>query len=200
MHTYTFNYYLNYFSGLITNCSGLYMFTEKTCRIWVDNDVKACNGSARLVQKYHYSIGFTENILRDVYQLRNKPKSMVFLSLGIHDHFNTEAVIKRLMRPLLTRKVSQNLTWPKLLWGGVHQWGLLMDYIAYPQQTVPRVMDFNKRMEGFLGPWGVPVFNTFNLTGGVMSFDGVHYGLGLNKVKAAIFLNYLLELQSKGQW
>ncbi|KAL8592913.1 hypothetical protein ACOMHN_050740 [Nucella lapillus] len=32
-------------------CSGLYMFSEKTCRLWVDTDTTICNGSATIRMK-----------------------------------------------------------------------------------------------------------------------------------------------------
>lgn len=43
---------------------------------------------------------------------------------------------------------------------------------------------------------GIPIMEFYNLTNGVMSFDGTHYGPGVNYLKGQIFLNYLLEIRS----
>ena len=176
------------------------MFTEKICRKWLLRNVRACNGSVHLHYRFHYLTAHAESIFRDVLSLGNRSKTMVVLSLGLHESLNHRAVISKVMSPLLSRMAAMNLTWPKLLWIGVHQWGLLKSGLGYPTQSRARVVDFNKQMGSFLGRMGVPVLDTFNLTGGVMSFDGAHFGRGVNKVKADILLNYLLELQSKGQW
>ena len=176
------------------------MFTEKICRKWLLRTARACNGSVHLRYKSHYLTAHAESIFRDVLNLGNRSKTMVVLNLGLHESLNHRAVIRKVMSPLLSRMAARNLTWPKLLWAGVHQWGLLKSGLGYPMQSNVRVVDFNKQMRSFLGRMGVPVLDTFNLTGSVMSFDGAHFGLGVNKVKADIVLNYLLELQSKGQW
>ena len=176
------------------------MFTEKTCRLWLNTNFKACNGTVQLQYLAYHLIKHAQKISQAVLELGNRSKTMVVLSGGVHNGLQAEAVRDKVMLPLLSNMTSLNLTWPKLLWAGIHQWGLLKNDRVYRTESVARVKIFNKQMETFLGQFGVPFFDTFNLTGSVMSFDGTHFGLGVNKVKALIFLNYLLELQSKGQW
>lgn len=50
---------------------------------------------------------------------------------------------------------------------------------------------FNRKLSEFLEPIGVPVFDTFNLTLGVHSYVGTHYGAGVNMIKAQLFLKLL---------
>ena len=135
------------------------MFTEKVCRKWLLGNVRACNGSVHLRYDFHYLTGQAESIFRDVLNLGNRSKTMVVLSLGMHESLNHGAVISKVMSPLLSRMAAMNLTWPKLLWIGVHQWGLLKSGLGYPMQSRERVVDFNKQMGSFLGRMGVPVLD-----------------------------------------
>ena len=56
-----------------------------------------------------------------------------------------------------------------------------------------KIIQYNQEMRRFLEPFEVPVFDTFNLTVGVHSYDGTHYGFGVNMMKAQLFLNFLDE-------
>ncbi|KAL8592914.1 hypothetical protein ACOMHN_050741 [Nucella lapillus] len=59
---------------------------------------------------------------------------------------------------------------------------------------------YNKAIQQFLDLHNVSMFDTFNLTDNVMSFDGTHYGYGLNVMKVNIFLHYIQELVALGKW
>ena len=39
----------------------------------------------------------------------------------------------------------------------------------------------------------LPYFDTFAIKAGATSFDGMHYGLGVNMLKAQLLLNYIRE-------
>ncbi|XP_048252487.1 ankyrin repeat domain-containing protein 2-like [Haliotis rufescens] len=69
-----------------------------------------------------------------------------------------------------------------------------------PTSDNAHVEVFNRYMEDLVGGFNVSVFDTFNMTKGVRSVDGVHYGPGVNLVKAQIYLNYILELQRQEIW
>ena len=92
------------------------MFTEKVCRKWLLGNVRACNGSVHLRYDFHYLTGQAESIFRDVLNLGNRSKTMVVLSLGMHESLNHGAVISKVMSPLLSRMAAMNLTWPKLFY------------------------------------------------------------------------------------
>ena len=59
------------------------------------------------------------------------------------------------------------------------------------------MIEFNRRMKEYLQPRGVDVFDVFNLTLGLHSYDGTHYGAGVNMMKAQLLLNYLRELNHR---
>ncbi|GFS06942.1 hypothetical protein ElyMa_001237500 [Elysia marginata] len=56
---------------------------------------------------------------------------------------------------------------------------------------------FNAVVTPFLKSQGIAVLDGFNLTlGSLMSYDGTHYGKGLNDLKAQILLNYFREIRT----
>ncbi|KAK7102333.1 hypothetical protein V1264_020568 [Littorina saxatilis] len=118
--------------------------------------------------------------------------------VGFHDTLQVGVITKRLLKPLLTAMKSKRLQWPRLVWAPVHQFGMMRTSNTAIDVNMAR--EFNRRVEEFLTPWGVPVFDTFPLTDNVTSFDGQHYGFGVNRMKVRILLHYLQELKSLGQW
>nr|KAG5704857.1 hypothetical protein BaRGS_001328 [Batillaria attramentaria] len=88
---------------------------------------------------------------------------------------------------------SENITRPKIVWHATHAFGMKKSP-RYQAQTIESVMKYNAAMKKFLESWQVPIFDTFDMTKDLISYDGAHFGIGANKVKAQIFLNYLLEL------
>ena len=174
------------------------MFTEKVCRHQLPWDAKACNGTTKIRLRYEYSIGFTHGIQRNILKLRNTSNSFVLFGIGMHNKFNETIIIDRLLRPLVQTMRAERVTWPKIVWAGVHKLGMMRTRNTTLGND--RVREFNRNIERFLARWGVPVFDTFNLTGDAMSFEGEHYGLGVNKMKVTILLHYLQQLRSLGQW
>ncbi|XP_070192852.1 uncharacterized protein [Littorina saxatilis] len=183
---------------LRSRCSGIYMFTEKVCRLWLDQNTRVCNGTVTLRLRYLYSGTMNTSIHKTVLSLQNKTRSLVFLGVGFHNKLNVDIVTKGLLKPLLTAMKSKRLQWPRLVWAPVHQFGMMRT--SQTGVDVNMAREFNRRVEEFLTPWGVPVFNTFTLTDNVTSFDGQHYGFGVNRMKVRILLHYLQELKSLGRW
>ena len=44
----------------------------------------------------------------------------------------------------------------------------------------------------------LPYFDTFAITANATSFDGMHYGLGVNMLKAQLLLNYIRGQMGEG--
>ncbi len=124
---------------------------------------------------------------------------MLILGLGIHENYNSGKTTRTFLAPLLKFMLQTQQIWPRVLWTGPHAPGLLKTP-RIPQQNYQHVLKYNQVVNQYLDSWGIPVFDTFNLTNGVMSFDGAHYGLGLNNVKVQILLNYIQELAENGIW
>ena len=180
------------------------MFSHgSSCSDWIDFGASVSDGTAS-ASYFPYmkpDEGTAKNLVRDALALQGHRKGLLILGLGIHYGLRSELMKERVLLPLL-----RNLTSPstpnnlRLLWAGIHTPGILKSP-AYEEQMYRAVMRFNEEMFTELRAWHMPVFDTVNMTSqGLMSFDGTHYGLGVNLVKATVLLNYLLELRAKGEW
>ncbi|CAG5114980.1 unnamed protein product, partial [Candidula unifasciata] len=90
--------------------------------------------------------------------------------------------------------------WPRLLWIGAHAPGLLKSS-KFSEQTAAGVQSFNKNVYKVLNDFRVPYLDTFEMTKGIVSFDGTHYGYGINMLKANMLLTYIQhELSSDPDW
>ena len=132
-------------------------------------------------------------------------RSFVFLGTGVHDNFKVNETKGQILQPTLSKlrahHRNRNSTWnnsrPRILWASTHAPGLLKTP-RIPEQSAESVQRFNQEMYDFLRDFDVPVFDTYNMTDGCMSFDGAHYGVGVNKMKVRILFQYWTELYLKG--
>ena len=154
-------------------CAGIYAFSEKKCRHWINFHRVVCGGNTTLRLSYLYSAGSAGAIKRTVLGLANRTRSLVVLGFGFHDKLN-DSRVRGALGPLLEEMKAQRLVWPKLLWATIHKFGEMRTPLtAVNNEAVKR---FNGKLKSYLQGWKVPVFDTFNLTDKVMSFDGQHYG------------------------
>ncbi|XP_028519752.1 uncharacterized protein LOC110254884 [Exaiptasia diaphana] len=58
-------------------------------------------------------------------------------------------------------------------------------------QNNDKISQYNRVMRDKLKQKGVEVFDVFPMTKGVHSYDGTHYGYGMNMIKAQYLLNYI---------
>ncbi|CAG5121093.1 unnamed protein product [Candidula unifasciata] len=180
----------------VTRCDADFVHLGR-CMGDIDADTWECNNTVRLLFREHSYIVQTNLTLKFVAELIGRPNSVVFVGNGIHDDYNYPEAANKVLLPLI-RNLSSS-PWPKLVWSAVHAPGLLKTP-RVPSQSRESVVIYNKQLRSILEAHHVPVFDTFQLTDGVESFDGVHYGRGVNGVKAQILLNYLLQLRSNGEF
>ncbi|XP_046557438.1 uncharacterized protein LOC124266681 [Haliotis rubra] len=177
-------------------CSGMYVFPTRNCREFLDYTPTLCNGTVTVLFRHYPQSLDIPKMKKDANQTLGKPKSMIFFGAGVWEHFNMPAVRKYALEVISLRA---NNTWPKLLWSGFHYFGLFHRRVV-PTSDNEHAETFNMYMKNLVEASNVPVFDTFNMTKGVRSVDGVHYGPGVNFVKARIFLHYMLELKRQGKW
>ncbi|XP_046578097.1 uncharacterized protein LOC124285862 isoform X2 [Haliotis rubra] len=179
------------------DCKGIYMFTEKFCRLSLSYDTKICGGKAKVVMKYLDYAHKGGEFVAHVKTIQSK--SLLLVGIGIHNNFDVNLIDKQYFGPVLRELTQRNSTWPMLLWANIHAPGLFKSPIMKGQGRDDFVR-FNTNMEKFMGERNITVFNTFNLTDGMSSFDGTHYGMGVNVVKSNILLHYIAELRHKNLW
>ncbi|XP_071115266.1 uncharacterized protein [Haliotis cracherodii] len=178
-------------------CTRMYMFTEKVCRLHLKFGLRACNGTVNLELKYFFYASYGPQLKQSVEKLNSK--SLLFTGIGIHSHYDHKVIQKKFLLPTLKYIENNTRPWPKVMWAASHAPGIMKSPMV-SSQSYGSVKRFNDNMDPFLRSWKVPVFNTFNMTDGMASFDGEHYGLGMNVVKANLLLSYLNELKNRGLW
>ncbi|XP_041374217.1 uncharacterized protein LOC121387258 [Gigantopelta aegis] len=184
-------------------CSGMYIYTHYECGGYIDFQPKVCNASLKLKFRYYTSVKSNQKALHDALQLKGKKKSMLVLGIGLWDYFNYSLIVNAYLDPIVQALVKPRNSsyngWPKILWSAAQSLGVF----RYPHvKTVDNLhgKQFNVKMAAYLRNFNIPIFNAFNMTDGVTSIDGTHYGIGLNMWKARIYLNYIQELKDKGLW
>ncbi|XP_055955694.1 uncharacterized protein LOC130012266 [Patella vulgata] len=169
------------------------------CQFEMEKKPDVCNGRVNITFVYKPHARNIQEPFRAIDELKHKPKTMIFLGVGLHDHYNYEKVYFKYCRRILKHFRAQNAIWPKFLWASTHATGLLKSP-HMPSQSYKSGRYFNEWLKPRLDKEGVTIFDTFNMTDGVVSPDGCHHGLTVNMLKARFFLHYIAELQRKGEW
>uniref|UniRef100_A0A0B7A549 Uncharacterized protein n=1 Tax=Arion vulgaris TaxID=1028688 RepID=A0A0B7A549_9EUPU len=105
-------------------------------------------------------------------------------------YVDTHKIHPRSIFETASKSTSIKRLWPRLFWVGTHAPGLLKSS-KFKEQTAESVQNFNKGLGEILKHWKVPYLETFDLTNGTVSFDGTHYGWGINMLKVNMFLTYV---------
>ena len=156
---------------------------------------KFCQGQHKFLYCFHefYNLAKADLALNEVRANLHKNNSVVAIGVGYHMGLNAAKVLNGYLKPILQLKEKERSHWPLIVWLTTHAHGSLKPVQYLPAQSNDVISRFNKDMRAFLEPVGVPVFDTFYLTLGVHSYDGTHYGIGVNMIKAQLFLNFLDE-------
>jgi len=72
--------------------------------------------------------------------------------------------------------------------------GLLKPPQYLSTQGDEAIRKFAIKIEQYLKQYNIPILDFRQLTKGVRSYDGTHYGSGVNMMKMQILLNYLATL------
>lgn len=152
--------------------------------------MSVCGGRVHLHLAELYSTAYAARILKAVTSMIGKPGSVLVIGLGHHDSFHPGSVIPKVASPVIDLVEKSGQIWPKIIWIGAHSMGLLKTP-SVPNHLNPSVLNLNRVMRNFLKAKRINFLNTFNLTLGISSPDGSHYGKGANLLKARVFVDYL---------
>ncbi|XP_067652984.1 uncharacterized protein [Haliotis asinina] len=180
-------------------CEGMYAFSDRACTPNLFRRKTLCNGTLNVEVSTIPSAVVAKRFHEKFRSFLHKKNTVILVGIGIHDHFNFEKVSNDYIYPVVDMIRKRKASWPKLIWFATHKFGIMKSPLI-PRQENSRVVAFNKRMSEALGKYHIPIFDTYNLTSGVMSMDGTHFGIGVSSMKVQMFLNYFLELKSKPHW
>ncbi|XP_059142496.1 uncharacterized protein LOC131930126 [Physella acuta] len=170
-------------------CDRYYMYFSE-CSGVIQRDTHNCGRKVRLKIVELWSVSQIANILEAMGELSGKNNSLFVFGIGMHDGLDHELILTKVLNPIF--ELMSMSPWPKVIWMTPHAPGLLKSGLNTAQQS-DHMKFYNRVIRGVMEKRGVPVVDFFNLTEGVMSYDGTHFGKGLNDVKAHIFVNFLLE-------
>lgn len=187
-------------------CKGDSQFVDSICHIhtamtWreVTDNPNFCDGWARFQISYvkAYKVEVASLALLAVKQRLNKVGSVVLMGIGIHNNFNASAVVESYLEPAVRLIATSKNGWPHLIWLSTHSMGPLKPINYHRDQGNPAILSFNENLAKYCNEHNITVFDTFSMTKGVHSFDGTHFGVGVNMMKVQILLNYLEETFSR---
>ena len=118
------------------------------------------------------------------------------MCLGLHFQCKANDVIKKFLEPIFASRKRQldAPVWPQFLWVQPTSPGLLKPPEYLPTQGDEAIQKFADDIASYLKEYNVPILDFRHITKGVYSFDGTHYGTGVNMMKVQILLNYLATL------
>ncbi|XP_068688714.1 uncharacterized protein [Montipora foliosa] len=187
-------------------CKGDSQFGDSICHVhtamtWRDviDNPNFCNRWARFqisyVKAYRVEIASLAHLT--IKKHLNKVGSVVLMGIGIHNNFNSTAVVQSYLEPAVRLISTSKNGWPHLIWLSTHSTGPLKPINYHRDQGNLAISSFNENIAKYCNEHNIAVFDTFNMTTGVHSFDGTHFGVGVNIMKVQILLNYLEETFSK---
>ena len=183
-------------------CSNENQFVDSAChsKLSVDwEDVQShseyCNTSnykPKVIFVQAYSTQLKDLALKQISEKLNEQRPLIFVGIGIHDNFDHNKVIEEYLSPIIQlRNNRAGYSNPILVWLNTHSAGKLKPVGYQRTQGNHKIVGFNWQLREYCRRNSVYVFDTFNLTQGVHSFDGTHYGQALNKLKVELLLNSL---------
>ncbi|CAK8686369.1 unnamed protein product [Clavelina lepadiformis] len=126
--------------------------------------------------------------------VKGNENSYFVVGVGLHFQCNAEKVIKMFLEPAIRELDYSDTSWPRLIWVHPLSIGLLKPPRYLNTQGDVAISQFGVKMEKYLKDYRIPALDFKYITKGVHSYDGTHYGAGVNIMKAQILLNYLATL------
>ena len=117
-------------------------------------------------------------------------RTLFVFGVGIHDNLDVLKNQHGYILPFLSVLKQRPRDNPGLIWVNPHLPGLLKP-IMYQRQMKDEVLRYGKVMTRFFKSLCIPVMDTDQITKGVFSYDGTHYGYGVNELKIRVLLSYI---------
>ncbi|XP_071104505.1 uncharacterized protein [Haliotis cracherodii] len=180
-------------------CAGWKILTEKVCLPWIKWNVTVCNNSVRFQFFEYFRSSFSQTFLDLGTSLYGENKSLLVAGIGLHEDYEFTKVFHKFLWPFLQNQIDNGSVWPKVVWSAADSSSLIVSKVDI-EEELHKTRIFNQLMRDRMERYGVTVFDTFNMTKGVATPDGTHYGFGLNLMKAQMFLNLVLEMRDRLEW
>ena len=204
----------NYFDGSLPvnitelekqMCRGESQITNKKCSVEIvaQNveelpEFSVCSNvkskmKVEIVQDYHTTL--IPKVSEKIDKLFEKENSFIISGVGLHYQLDFNIVKKEYLEKIWSKLKASKNGWPKLIWISVHGiHGFLRLATRFANQ---RIVTFNKKVEKYWAERNVAVVDTYEISKRIKSYDGRHYGFGLNKLKIQLILLEILDYYSE---
>lgn len=191
-------------------CISGQMYFWKECRQilteiqQVYNKRSLCGGRERkfnITMKPFYNMKFKEDFHQLVKSLLGKEGSLIIVGVGFHMQCLHNITVNEYLGPAVRtidkyyRHKFPSARWPQLYFVVPMPVGLLKSAIHFTLQNDNKIERFTFEMRRYCAANRIPLFDFRNLGKFVHSFDGTHYGLGVNLMKNQVLLNYIASLR-----
>nr|XP_009860819.2 uncharacterized protein LOC104266405 [Ciona intestinalis] len=136
----------------------------------------------------------SQDFIKFVQEISGKPNTYVVLGVGLHFQLQSDKTIQSFLDPVFKMLGEAKQVWPKIIWVHALSIGLLKPPTYHKLQGTNAITRFVAEIESYLKLHQVPSLDFRSITAEVRSYDGTHYGSGVNIMKAQILLNYLSTL------
>ena len=146
-----------------------------------------CGGLVDLELMHDYNTDLSSTIHQKIVSLRGTEGSWLVLGVGMHYQLDFEALEKRYLSKIV--KLLHKSSWPRVIWLGLHGIFGFLRVTSGPANA--KIEMYNQKVQDYLSTTNIHVIETFNMTKGVKSYDGRHYGIAVNLVKVQAVLNVI---------
>ena len=181
-------------------CRGEHQITSKKCSVELvaqtTNELSKnaiCTGKNNffvdIIQDYHRTL--IPEIKTKIKDLLGRRNSWIIAGVGLHYQLDFEIMKTEYLDKVWAMLQSSSNGWPRLIWIGIHgTFGFLR---LDTDVNNNRKIAFNKKVNDYWTKREVVVIETFNMSSGIRSFDGRHYGIGFNELKIQMIVNLLYQ-------
>lgn len=146
-----------------------------------------------------YNIANTELAISAIKEALSQENALILIGIGVHEQFNVMGVINEYLNPIIELINENKETQSKIIWFNTHAAGYLKPLTFQKTQGNDRIIVFNKQLREFCHRNNIDVFDMYNITADVHSFDGTHYGSVVNALKVRLLIDGLVSLKEAEQ-
>ena len=180
-----------------TKCRGSRIFVH-SCGYLLNNTCnRECSNTADVQLHELWKAAQTLEMQKIIKTLIGKPRSFLVLGVGLHNGCNANVINKEILEPIV--KMKGKNSWPVILFATPHSPGVLKSP-RHGHQSRATIRKYIAAMTPVLRGHSIPLMDTFHLSEGVVSYDGTHFSLGMNRVKAQILFQWISHLKGSAQW
>ncbi|EDO49097.1 predicted protein [Nematostella vectensis] len=153
---------------------------------------KFCQGVPYFQYKYNasYNLEYRHGPVELVNKsILSNSRTAFFVDVGLQDGLVTKQYQDSYIEPVLN--LIGDREWPKFIWVTTHSPSFIKPVAYRSWQGKKKIITYNAAMKEYFKAKRIPVFDVFPMTEGVNSYDGTHYGAGLNMMKSQTLINYI---------